>query len=252
MLNLQVIKRRGLKMGIAIVLFSGGLDSSACLYWAIERYDKIILLSFKYGSKEDEVIKKLNIKFADIYNLESKIISLDFLEELSLKRGSKLASDASEPPEFSSFKQLDESKLTKETANQVWVPARNILFISAASAFADSYKDPVHIIFGANKEEATTFPDNTPEFVERMDGVISLGCLNEVSVLAPFNTKIKSEIIEFLVEKEAKFEYISSCYQVKEWTKEGYPVHCGICESCQRKKRAFQESGVSDPTFYKK
>ncbi len=239
-------------MSIAIVLFSGGLDSSACLYWALEQYEKIMLLSFKYGSKEDEVIQRLNLKFAEIYNLESKIISLNFLEELSLKRGSKLASSESDPPEFSNFKQLDESKLIKETANQVWVPARNILFLSAASAFADSYKEPVHILFGANKEEATTFPDNTPEFVERMNEAINLGCLNVVSVLAPFNTQVKREIIEFLIEKEAKFEYMSSCYQVKEWTREGYPIHCGICESCQRKKRAFQESGYSDPTFYKK
>lgn len=239
-------------MSIAIVLFSGGLDSSACLYWALEQYEEITLLSFKYGSKEDEVIKRLNLLFAEIYNLESKIISLDFLEELSSKRGSKLALSELDPPEFSSFKQLDESKLTKETANQVWVPARNILFISVASAFADSYKEPVHILFGANKEEASTFPDNTPEFVERMNDAINLGCLNEVSVLAPFNTQVKREIIEFLIEKEAKFEYMSSCYQVKKWTKEGYPIHCGICESCQRKKRAFQESGFSDPTFYKK
>ena len=239
-------------MSIAIILFSGGLDSSACLYWALEQYEKIMLLSFKYGSKEDEVIKKLNLKFAEVYNLESKIISLDFLEELSLRRGSKLTSSESDPPKFSRFEQLDENKLTKQAANQVWVPARNILFISAAAAFADSYKEPVHILFGANKEEAATFSDNTPEFVERMNDAISLGCLNEVSVLAPFNTQVKREIIEFLIEKEGKLEYMSSCYQVKEWTKEGYPIHCGICESCQRKKRAFQESGYSDPTFYKK
>ena len=239
-------------MSIAIVLFSGGLDSSACLYWAFGQYDKIILLSFKYGSKEDEVIKRLNLKFADFYNLKSKIITLDFLEELSSKRGSKLASSETDPPEFSNFRQLDENKFTKETANQVWIPARNILFISVASAFADSYKEPVHILFGANKEEAKTFPDNTPEFVERMNDAVNLGCLNDVSVLAPFNAQVKREIIEFLIEKEAKFEYMSSCYQVKEWTKEGYPIHCGICESCQRKKRAFQESGYPDPTFYKK
>ncbi|MHA1344814.1 MAG: 7-cyano-7-deazaguanine synthase [Candidatus Heimdallarchaeaceae archaeon] len=239
-------------MSIAIVLFSGGLDSTACLYWALEQYDDILLLSFKYGSKEDEVIQRLNLKFAEIYNLKSRIITLDFLEELSSKRGSKLASSESNLPEFSSFEQLNDSKLTKETANQVWIPARNILFISTASAFADSYKEPVHILFGANKEEAATFPDNSPEFVERMNDAINLGCLNKISVLAPFNTQVKREIIDFLVKKEAKFEYISSCYQVQEWSKEGYPIHCGICESCQRKKRAFQESGFSDPTFYKK
>ena len=237
-------------MSIAIVLFSGGLDSSACLYWALAKYEKILLLSFTYGSKEDEVIQQSNQRFSKMYNLESKIINLDFLGKLSMKSGSKLSSSETEPPEFSNFDQLDERELTLESAKSVWVPGRNILFLSVAASVADSYEDPVDILFGANKEEGTTFPDNTPEFVEKMNEAISLGCLNKVTILAPFNEHMKTKIVKFLIDKEAKFEYMSSCYQVKKWTEEGYPVHCGICESCQRKKRAFQESGFKDPTFY--
>ena len=67
-------------MSVAIVLFSGGLDSTACLYWALEKYDHIILLSFLYGSKEDNTISKVNNKFSTTLNLEEKVIELPFLD----------------------------------------------------------------------------------------------------------------------------------------------------------------------------
>ena len=67
----------------AIVLFSGGLDSVACLYWALQNYEDIILMSFLYGSKEDEVIEKTNKKFASLLSIESKIISVPFLGDFA-------------------------------------------------------------------------------------------------------------------------------------------------------------------------
>ena len=239
-----------LDMSVAIVLFSGGLDSSACLYWALEKYDKIILLSFTYGSKEDEVIQKTNLRFKKLYEVESKIIYLDFLEEFTSKRGSKLSSSRDEPPIFSNQKQLDDKNITIETARQVWVPGRNILFLSIAASFADSFAEPVQIIFGANEEEGTTFPDNTPEFVRDVNRAIGRGCLNKVEILAPFSSQNKKDILEFLIREDAAFRYMSSCYHIKGWTEQNQPIHCGVCESCQRKQRAFREVKYTDPTVY--
>ena len=65
---------------------------------------------------------------------------------------------------------------------------------------------------GANEEEASTFPDNTIEFVNRMNGSIELGCMNEVRLVAPFHDKQKEEIAEFLLSKDASIEFSSSCY----------------------------------------
>jgi 7-cyano-7-deazaguanine synthase len=237
-------------MSKAIVLFSGGIDSTACLYWAKQKYSKIILLSFLYNSKEDQVIQSTNKYFSALLSIESKIISLPFLGEFGLDSKSSLIKSLSDPPEIKDFSQLNDKNLTLETAKKVWIPGRNILFLSIAASLADSLKQPVDIVFGGNKEEGQTFPDNTLEFVNKMNQAISLGCVNEVSIKSPFSDSVKGDIVSFLIEKKAPLDYTSSCYIVKTWSDDRKPIHCGKCESCQRRKRAFQDTKNSDPTIY--
>ncbi|MHA1687375.1 MAG: 7-cyano-7-deazaguanine synthase [Candidatus Heimdallarchaeaceae archaeon] len=235
----------------AIVLFSGGLDSTASLYWALNYYDELLLLSFLYGSKEDEAIKKTNEYFASRLKIESKIITLDFFKEIIKQSSSTLVSEGKNVPIFEEFKDLNNLSVTEQTAKSVWVPARNLLFISIASAIADSFNQPVDIVFGANEEEGVTFLDNTPEFVNRMNEAIKYGCTNSISVKAPFAKSNKKQIIKYLTEQNAEIAFSSSCYELKGWTEEGKPIHCGRCESCMRRKRAFLQAKVSDPTIYK-
>ena len=235
----------------AIVLFSGGLDSTACLYWALQKYDEILLLSFLYGSKEDQTITRISRTFSSLLSIENKILHLSFLEEFSQQAGSSLSQVGKNLPIIESFEQLDEKELTSLTAKNVWVPGRNILFLSIAASLADSSKVPTDIIFGANKEEGTTFPDNTLDFVNRMNKAIELGCLNQIKIQAPFHDSSKKEIAIFLKKNDAEISFSASCYQVKDWTEEGKPMHCGTCESCQRRRRAFIQAGIDDPTVYK-
>ena len=237
-------------MSTAIVLFSGGLDSIACLYWAMEEYDKIILLSFQYGSKEDEAIVKVQNKFASLLKLENKLIMLPFLKEFTETFGSTLSQSVEKVPEIENLQQLDSVEITEQTAKSVWVPGRNLLFISIAASYADSLNIDTDIIFGANKEEAITFSDNTLEFVNQMNLSIELGCMGSIRVIAPFQNKEKYEIAEFLVNKDALIEFSSSCYDLEGWSKEDQPIHCGTCESCQRRKRAFKLVKKEDPTKY--
>lgn len=234
----------------AIVLFSGGIDSTACLYWAKQKYSKIILLSFIYNSKEDQAIQSTNEYFSSLLSIESKIISLPFLGEFSLDSKSSLIKTLGDPPEIKNFSQLNDKNLTLKTAKKVWIPGRNILFLSIAASLADSLKKSADIVFGANKEEGETFSDNTLEFVSKMNQAISLGCVNEVSVKSPFSVSIKTDIVSFLIGKKAPLGYTSSCYNVKNWSEDGKPIHCGRCESCQRRKRAFQDTKTRDPTLY--
>ncbi len=238
-------------MSIAIVLFSGGLDSTACAYWAEDRYEKVILLSLLYGSKEDEVIQRVNQKYCLLLKLEGKIVSIPFLGEFAELAGSKLSKQEARPPAFTSFSELNQEVITRETAKQVWVPGRNILFLSLAASFADSMNEPVDIIFGANIEEGETFPDNTKEFVDIMNQAIDLGCMNKVKIQAPFHDLTKKDIVKFLDNKSAVLEFSSSCYNVEDWTDDGKPIHCGKCESCLRRKRAFSNAEILDKTLYK-
>lgn len=239
------------RMKKAIVLFSGGMDSTACLYWALQKYDEIFLLSFLYGSKEDKTIDRISKTFSSLLSLKNEILHLPFLEEFSQKAGSSLTKLEKKLPRINSIEQLDEEELTLHTAMEVWVPGRNLLFLSIAASLADSSKVPTDIIFGANKEEGTTFSDNTLDFVNRMNKALELGCLNQITIQAPFHDADKKDIVRFLEENEAEIGLSSSCYQVKDWTKEGKPIHCGLCESCQRRKRAFIQANINDPTVYK-
>jgi len=234
----------------AIVLFSGGLDSTACLYWAKKNYEKVEIISFQYGSREDKVIEKVAKKFAELLNVDFEIVPLPFLTKLSKKANSALFFDGSTLPTFKTFDELNDKELTEKAAKAVWIPARNLVFIAIAASIADSYLEPADIIFGANKEEAQTFPDNTTTFVKRMNKALELSCLNKVRLISPFGKMNKKEIVKFLNENNAAISYSSSCYNVHNWTGNGEPIHCGHCESCVRRKRAFQSAGIVDPTIY--
>jgi 7-cyano-7-deazaguanine synthase len=135
-------------------------------------------------------------------------------------------------PELS-LSDLDNAGLTTDSAKNVWVPNRNGLFINIAASFADSYNF-THIIFGANKEEGTTFPDNTQEFIDKINDSLEFSTLAKPKIVAPMIKNSKAEIVKIGLDKKIPFNLIRSCYTNNE-------KHCGKCESCLRLKRAIQD-----------
>ena len=137
---------------------------------------------------------------------------------------------------------LEDSKIAKDSADKVWVPGRNLVFTSIATSFAEAEGAEI-IIVGWDKEEAANFPDNSKEFLNSFNKILAIGSKNNIEIKAPLIDLNKKEIVELGRTLKAPMELSYSCYLSGD-------IHCGTCESCLRRKRAFSEAGIEDKTSY--
>lgn len=217
----------------SIILLSGGLDSLVSLGLAKEEYNIRLALTFDYGQKSVKTEVETSKKICQYYNIEHKIIKLDWLKEITQ---TALVSDADVPK--ITEKDLNSADFAAKSAASVWVPNRNGLFLNIAAAFADSY-DFDYILFGANKEEGTTFCDNTQEFIDRINAEFEFSTRKKPKVFAPLINFSKNDIVKIAVTHCVPLELTRSCYSPQE-------KHCGVCESCARLKRALIENNCED------
>ena len=220
-------------MNKAIILLSGGLDSVVSLASVVDEYSEILALTFNYGQKSFEAEKKASEKIANFYSVEHKIISLDWLANIS----SSALNTSSNIPNID-LKALNDIEITTKTAKSVWVPNRNGLFLNIAGCYADAF-DYNSIIIGANLEEASTFKDNSIAFINAANNLLLNSTNIKVNVIAPLIKMSKQEIVRRGIELNVPFEYIYSCYS-------SASSHCGNCESCQRLKRALEQNNRVD------
>jgi 7-cyano-7-deazaguanine synthase len=231
-----------------VVLLSGGLDSTTAMWSLKKNYSQLYTLTFAYGSKDEEITLMITKHLSEIVGAAHRIIELPWLKEFSKNSGSTLVSKTQVPSLDEG--DLDDIKKASETARSVWIPARNLIFLSIASSFAESIGGGADIIAGFDAEEAATFPDNSSEFVNRMNNVIKLAVLEkDIKVVAPLIHLNKTEIADLSLKLGVPVEYTSSCYHPHGIDGEKRPVHCGICESCIRRMRGFKTVGA-DPTIY--
>ena len=209
----------------SIILLSGGLDSLACLALTREKYNCELAITFDYGQKALAKEIEASKKICDFYNVEHKIIKLDFLKEITQ---TALVSDKEVPQDYD--------------MKAVWVPNRNGLFLNIAGSFADSYGYN-YIIIGANKEEGKTFPDNTLEFAKRVEAEFEFSTLIQPKILIPLIDMDKEEIVKTVIDLKAPLELVHSCYL-------GGDKNCGKCESCLHLIEALKKNDAKD--FIKK
>lgn len=166
-----------------------------------------------------------------------EVIDLPWLNKIS---NSSLTSD-NEIPTLTN-EELDDLDICEDTASSVWVPGRNIVFTSIATSYAESIGAEI-IIVGWDKEEAATFPDNSKEFLESFNNMLNVGSPQNIEIKAPAIDLNKDEIVKLGDEIKAPMELSYSCYT-------GHEKHCGVCESCMRRKRAFKLADVKDQSEY--
>lgn len=210
-------------MSKGIILLSGGLDSLVSLGLGMEKYGISLALTFDYGQKalEQEIMTSKNI--CDYYKIEHKVIKLDWLKNVT---HTALVEDKELPEGIDN---------PEDSAKSVWVPNRNGLFLNIAGSFADG-NDYDYIIIGANKEEGQTFPDNTQEFIDRINAEFEFSTQKHPKVVAPLINYDKNDIVKQAIEHNIPLEFVRSCYS-------NGKKHCGKCESCTRLKNALIANG---------
>lgn len=221
-----------MKNKAAVALLSGGLDSTVATALYHKKHGVERALFFEYGQKALSAERRASKNIADELGINWQTIKLPWLKSLL----PDAMSGKSLPPEMSN-KLLRDKKYCEKTAKAVWVPNRNGLFVNIAATLAEANSLGA-VVVGFNKEEATTFPDNSLEFLERTNKALALSTSNGVKLLSPTLRLSKKGIVKKAIKEQLSLKHIWSCY------KSGRKM-CGFCESCVRLNTALACSGAA-------
>lgn len=227
----------------ALILSSGGVDSTTCVGIAVDRFGKenVSTVSIFYGqkhSKELECAKKV----AEFYNVNHYELDLSGILKYS---NCSLLSHSTEEVELGSY----EDQISRKENGMVstYVPFRNGLMLSSVAALAVSiyHDEEVHIYLGAHADDAAgnAYADTSKEFTDAMYKAIDVGTYNMVKVEAPLVNMNKAEVVKTGLELGVPYELTWSCYL-------GGDKACGNCGTCIDRLRAFEENGIKDPIEY--
>ncbi len=219
----------------AVVLLSGGLDSTTCLAYAMSQGFSCYCISFDYGQKHRTELAFAS-KIAQLYGAKDHHI---FKLDLGVMGGSALTDDAIAVPT---------TGLTSEIP-VTYVPARNITFLSIGLAYAE-VKNASDIFIGVSAVDYSNYPDCRPDFITSFEKTANLATKAGVeSGLIRIHTPIiklsKAETILLGTKLGVDYSKTVSCYQLN-----GEGLACGVCDSCRLRKKGFLDAKVEDPTPY--
>lgn len=221
----------------AMILFSGGIDSTTCLGLAIERFGKenVIPLSIVYGQKHAREVEAAR-QILEYYGIKG--LNLDLTPVFAYSNCSLLAHSPDEVPLESYAEQLKE---TGGTPVSTYVPFRNGLFLASAASVALS-KECTCIYYGAHRDDAAgnAYPDCSEAFYQGMNQAVYEGSGKQLRIEAPFVKCNKAEVVKEGLRLKVPYKYTWSCYI-------GEEEPCGKCGTCLDRQRAFEANGIEDP-----
>lgn len=221
----------------ALVLLSGGVDSTTCLGLAVNHFgsDNVVALSIAYGQKHLKEIEAAQ-KIAAHYQVE--LMHLDLAKIFESSDSTLMAHSNKEIAKESYAKQLE-----KQDGKPVstYVPFRNGLFLSSAASIALS-KGCSLIFYGAHSDDAAgnAYPDCSDAFNEAMNRAIFIGSGEQLKIEAPFISMSKEQVVKTGLDLKVPYEMTWSCY-------EGEDQPCGLCGTCLDRIAAFEKNGIRDP-----
>ncbi len=217
----------------SIVLFSGGLDSTTAIYWALEHYEKVFALTFDYGQR-NRIELDMAGKVAQKLSVPQKILRVD-LKQIG---GSSLTDTKLSLPQYERTEEIEEG------LPSTYVPFRNGIFLALAAAWAEvvGIKE---IVCGFNVIDSPNYPDTRKQFVQAMQEAINLGTKasfspEKIQIITPFLKMKKSDIIKEGLSLNVDYSFAISCYC-------GEEIPCQKCSSCVLRQKAWEEVGLQDP-----
>lgn len=220
----------------AVVLLSGGIDSTTCLAMAVNEFgaDNVKALCLSYGQKHDKELQSAMkvAKYYDVQLVVEEINPFQFSDCPLLKGRGDIKHE-------SYAEQL--ATLGGEGTVDTYVPFRNGILLSIAAAYAYSIGAD-YVYYGAHADDAAgrAYPDCTPEFVDSMNNAIFWGTGKKVKIVAPLLMLNKAEVVKLGLKLHAPYELTWSCY-------EGGEEPCRKCGTCIDRIKAFEVNGVVDP-----
>lgn len=221
----------------AVVLLSGGMDSTVLLHYVVKRLQRAPVhgLSYDYGQRHarelDAAAWQANNLALDAYH----VVDISFVAEL-VKAGTTLVRGGAAVPDL---RDLGEERLDQPPT---YVPNRNLMLLSIAAAYAEA-QGIADVFYGAQAHDEYGYWDCTRDFLERINAVLTLNRRTPVRIHAPLIDKRKRDLVPLGEELGVDFAHTWSCYR-------GGATACGTCPTCVERRKAFDEAGVADPLPY--
>ena len=222
----------------AVILYSGGLDSTTCLAIAREQGFAPYAISFSYGQRHQQELEVAKRNARPMGALDHLLVEFD----LRKMGGSALTSDLAVPKDG-----VEDNEIPV-----TYVPARNTIFLSFALGWAEVLGS-LDIFIGVNALDYSGYPDCRPEFIQAYETMANLATKvgvegsGRMKIHTPLISLTKAEIIRKGLSLGVDYALTHSCYDPAE---DG--AACGLCDSCRLRLKGFSEAGVADPVRYVK
>ncbi len=220
----------------AVVLLSGGLDSSVLLHDVARNLARSPLhtLSLHYGQRHVRELDCARFQSKHAGVVEHEVIDLGVIAPV-LAPGTALVQGGGKVPDLDELSDLDREQ------PPTYVPNRNMILLSIAAAYAEA-RGLTRVYYGAQAQDEYGYWDCTTDFLDRMNATLSLNRRTPVEILAPYMRRSKAELVHLGVELGVDFAHTWSCYR-------GGVHPCGTCPTCVERRNAFATSGMEDPVL---
>ena len=223
-------------MSKAMVVLSGGQDSTICLHWALINYKEVETISFNYGQKHSLELKSA-IKISNLNNVTHTVINVPDI----LKSRSPLTNKNEQLEEYKNYEEMD--KIIGDRVELTFVPMRNAFFLTLATNIALS-KDIKTLVTGVCQQDNANYPDCRDSFIRSQELTINYALgISDFNIVTPLMFMSKKESIMLAMKMNKCMEslaYSHTCYA-------GQFPPCGKCHACVLRAQGFKEAGVKDP-----